>query len=218
MVREATIRQDDVFAVADRLKAAGQKATARAVRDELGRGSMATVLRHLQQWQALQGSAPMAVPSLPAGLQRALTEFIAAEVTEARRSLEQDLASAHQAQKDLIAENEGLLADLDGLQQTLEDMQAQHSQLEGRHAQLQLEATELKRQADAQRAGAEAARTEIATLKLKLEWAAKQEEETTRLREALERERTARIAAEQAAAVANARLEHFPRKGGAEGA
>jgi len=213
MAREAAIQQEDVFAAAEALKAAGQNITARAVRETLGRGSMATVLRHLQHWNALQGPRPVQAPALPSGLQRALADCIAAEVATARAALTQELESAVQAQKDLISENEGVLAEGAGLQQTLEELNAQHSQLEGRYAQLQQEVVELKQLAEAHRAEGESARTEIATLKLRLEWAAKIEEEQPRLREALDREREARARAEQTAAVAQARLEHFQPPG-----
>lgn len=207
MPREATITQEEVNAVADRIRAAGGKPTARGVREELGRGSMATVLRLLQTWQAGQGRAPEIPVALPPALQRALVDFIGQEVAAAKLNLEQDLVNAQQAQKDLIAENESQAADLEGLQMTLEEMQAEHSQLEGRYAQLQTDFAEAKQVGESQRQAAESARTEIAKLHLRLEGVPQLEAEVARLREALETERSARVAADQAAAVAGAKLE-----------
>ena len=207
MARVATVDQADVFELADRLVSEGGRPTARGIRDRLGRGSMATILKHLQAWQAKQTVPAAATPVLPANVLRALADFVAAEVAQARAELAQALESALQGQKDLIAENEDLQANLDGLQQTLEQFQADYSQLEGRHAQIVQEFTEVKALLDRKRDEAAGARTEIATLTLKLEWASRLEADYTRCKDLLEQERVARATAEQAAAVAQARLE-----------
>ena len=206
MVREATITQEEVNAVADSIRAAGGKPTARAVREHLGQGSMATVLRLLQVWQAGQGRAAATPVVLPPALQRAV-EFIGKEVASATLLLEQELESAQQSQKDLIAENETQLAAIEGLQTTLDELSAAHSQLEGRSAQLAADLEEARQSAETQRQAAEAARTETAKLQLRLEGVPRLEAELAKLKEALETERTARVAADQAAAVATARLE-----------
>lgn len=208
MVREATITQEEVSSVADRIRAAGGKPTALAVREDLGRGSMATVLRLLQTWQAGQDRPPELPVSLPSALQRALLDFIGQEVAAAKVLLAQELATAQQVQKDLIAENEAQASRLDEFKQTLVDMQAEHSQLEGRYAVLQAEAIEAKGLAENQRRAAESARVEIARLQLRLEGLPRLEAEVTRLRESLDAERAARVTSDQAAAVACATFEH----------
>ncbi|MBS0512873.1 MAG: DNA-binding protein [Proteobacteria bacterium] len=207
MAREATITQEAINAAADRIRAAGGRPTARAVREELGQGSMATVLRLLQHWQASQGRAPEAPMMLPVGLQRALLEFIGQEVASAKLVLEQELVSAQQAEKDLIAENEAQTADLEALQTLHDALHAEHSQLEGRYAQLTTDVNEARHTAETHRQAAEAARTEMAKLQLRLEGVPRLEAEIVDLKEGLEAERAARIAADQAAAVAIARLE-----------
>ena len=207
MAREATITQEAVNAAADRIRAAGGKPTARAVREELGQGSMATVLRLLQHWQAGQGRAPEAPVMLPAALQRALVDFIGVEVAAAKLGLEQELVGAQQAEKDLIAESEAQAADLEELQARHDALQAEHSQLEGRYAQLGLDLNEARQTAETHRQAAEAARTEVAKLQLRQEGVPRLEAEIVALKAGLEAERAARVAAEQAAAVAIARLE-----------
>ena len=207
MAREATITQEAVNAAADRIRAAGGKPTARAVREELGQGSMATVLRLLQHWQAGQGRAPEAPVMLPVGLQRALLDFIGQEVAAAKFVLEQDLVSAQQAEKDLIAESEAQAAALEALQTLHDTLQAEHSQLEGRYAQLTTDVDEARQTAETHRQAAEAARTEVAKLQLRQEGVPRLEAEIVALKAGLEAERAARVAAEQAAAVAIARLE-----------
>lgn len=207
MAREATITQEEVNSVADGIRAAGTKPTARAIREELGRGSMATVLRLLQNWQAGQGRAPETPVVLPTALQRALVDFIAQEVASAKLNLEQDLVSAQQAQRDLITENEGLAAEIEMLQSSVEAIHGEHRQLEGRYAQLTADFAEARQAAEAQRQAAESARTEIAKLQLRMEGVPRLEAEIVKLRENLDAERQARVTAEQFAAVAAAKLE-----------
>ena len=134
-------------------------------------------------------------------------DFVGQEVAAAKLSLEQELVSAHQVQKDLISENESLSGDLDGLQVALNEVQAKHSQLEGRNAQLLADFAEVTRATETQRQAAESARTELAKLQLRLEGVPQLEAQLSRTCEALEAERGVRVAADQAAAVAEARLE-----------
>jgi len=86
-------------------------------------------------------------------------------------------------------------------------VQAQHSQLEGRKAQLLVDISDATRIAENQRQAAESARTELAKVQLRLEGVPTLEAELSRMHAALDAERAARVAADQAAAVAEARLE-----------
>lgn len=207
MAREATISQEEVNAVADTIRASGMRPTARAVREELGRGSMATVLRLLQNWQTGQGRAPETPVVLPTALQRLLSDFIAQEVASAKLHLEQELVSAQQAQRDLIAESEAQAADIESLQQLFDTLKDTHRQLQGRSTQLTTDLEDARRAAEAQRQAAETARNEIAKLQLRMEGVPRIEAELTKQKEELEAERKARVAAEQAAAVSAAKLE-----------
>ena len=81
MARDATISQQEVDAVAEQLRVGGERPTARAVRERLGRGSMATVLRYLQVWQAGQARPVDSAVALPPALQRSLVDFVGQEVT-----------------------------------------------------------------------------------------------------------------------------------------
>jgi chromosome segregation ATPase len=136
-----------------------------------------------------------------------LIDFIGQEVAAAKLSVEQELVSAQQVQKDLISENESLLGELEGIQVDLEVVQARHSQLEGRNAQLLADFADVTRVADTQRQAAECARTELAKLQLRLEGVPPLEAELSRMHAAFDAERAARVAADKAAAVADARLE-----------
>ena len=207
MAREATITQEQVNAVADSVRAAGTKPTARAVRESLGGGSMATVLKYLQVWQSGQVRVEQGPVVLPAGLQRALVDFVGQEVAGARSLLEVDLAAAQQANSDLIAESERQASTIELQAAALEAAQAEKAELAGRLAQI---SSDLARATDdmiAERTAAEHARTELAKTQLRLEALPRIEAEADRLRAELASERTAKVAAEQSAAVALAKLE-----------
>lgn len=207
MGRESVITQEEVNSVADQLRATGAKPTARAVREALGGGSMATVLKHLHVWQSHQVRAPDTQAVLPVGLQRALVDFIAQEVASAKVTLEADLVTAQQANQDLIAESERLAAALEREQSAVKTLQADKAELSGRLGQLTKDLEEVRAEAVAQREAAEHARTEKAKLELRLEGVPRLETEIERLKVALESERSAKVVAEQQAAVAQARLE-----------
>lgn len=207
MGRESVITQEEVNSVADQLRATGAKPTARAVREALGGGSMATVLKHLHVWQSHQVRAPDTQAVLPVGLQRALVDFIAQEVASAKVTLEADLVTAQQANQDLIAESERLAAALEREKSAVKTLQADKAELSGRLGQLTKDLEEVRAEAVAQREAAEHARTEKAKLELRLEGVPRLETEIERLKVALESERSAKVVAEQQAAVAQARLE-----------
>lgn len=207
MGRESVITQEEVNSVADQLRAIGAKPTARAVREALGGGSMATVLKRLHVWQSHQVRAPETQAVLPVGLQRALVDFIAQEVASAKVTLEADLVTAQQANQDLIAESERLAAALEREQSAVETLQADKAELSGRLGQLTKDLDDVRAEAAAQREAAEHARTEKAKLELRLEGVPRLEAEIERLKAALESERNAKVVAEQQAAVSQARLE-----------
>lgn len=207
MGRESVITQEDVNAAADQLRASGARPTSRAVRELLGGGSMATVLKHLQVWQGRQVRPAETQAVLPLGLQRALVDFIAQEVASAKVTLETDLVTAQQANQDLIAESERLAAELEREQSAVETLHADKAELSGRLGQVNKDLEDVRAEAAAQREAAEHARTEKAKLELRLEGVPRLEAEIERLKAALESERSAKVVAEQQAAVAQARLE-----------
>jgi chromosome segregation ATPase len=205
MAREPAITQEQVNAAADRIRAGGAKPTARAIREALGVGSMATVLKFLQVWQAGQVRPPEASVQFPMGLQRTLTDFIAQEVASAKLDLEKDLVLAQQTNADLIAESERLAGQVESLGDALERAQADKAELSGRLTQLTVDLESARADALQQREQAETARTECAKLSLRLEGVPRLEADVERLRTVLAQEQHARTAAEQTAAVAQAK-------------
>ena len=211
MAREATITQEQINAAADAIRASGTKPTARAVREAVGGGSMATVLKLLQIWQGGRVRVVEDPVVLPAGLQRALVDFIGQEVAGAKADLQSELIVTQQANSDLIAESERQASTIELQAAALESAQAEKAVLAGRLAQVESDLVRANDDIAQERNAAELARTELAKAQLRLEALPRIEAEADRLRSELEAERTAKVAAEQAAAVALARLEAAER-------
>lgn len=207
MARDATISQQEVDAVAEQLRVGGERPTARAVRERLGRGSMATVLRYLQVWQARQARPVDSAVALPPALQRTLVDFIGQEVASAKVGLEAELALAQQVNADLLGESERQAAALEEMDKTLEALRCERAEVLGRQAQLSVDLAASQEALEAQRQAAEAARMALATQRVHLDRLPRLEAEIEQLRTALDGERAARVAAEQAVAVAAAKLD-----------
>ena len=77
MARTSTVSAEQVAAAANTQLAQGTPPTARSVREQLGTGSMATILRHFQAWQATQSKPAPVVTTLPRELERILLDFTA---------------------------------------------------------------------------------------------------------------------------------------------
>ena len=136
-----------------------------------------------------------------------MVDFIGQEVATAKLALEADLVVAQQANVDLITESERQAAALDDAEQSLEGLRSERDALQGRLGQLTADLEASQAVGEAQRQAAENARTELAKQQLRLEGLPKLEAEIERLREGLDAERASRVAAEQTAAVAAAKLE-----------
>jgi len=169
MVREATITQEQVNAAADALRATGTRPTVRAVRERLGSGSNATVMRLLEAWKGGQVHQPEAPIALPPALQRSLVEFIGQAVSEGKLTLEADLVDMQQANADLVVESERQAATVEEQQAEIERVQSERDALAGRLEQLDADLLVARGDAEKERAAAETARTALAKAELRLE-------------------------------------------------
>ncbi len=207
MAREATITQEQVNGAADALRAAGQKPTVRAVRERLGGGSNATVMRLLAVWQGGQVKPTDTPITLPPALLRALENYVDQVVAEGKVQVKGELVEAQQVNIDLIGESERQAAEIDALGKDLEVAQSERDALAGRLAQLEADLSLARGEVEQARAAAEVARTELAKAQLRLEAMPRLEADLAAARAELESERACRVAAEQVAAVTAARLE-----------
>jgi chromosome segregation ATPase len=178
------------------------------VRKELGDvGSQATVMRMLADWKSKQVQVPEAPMALPAPLQRVLADYLAKLVAEAKVELSADLAEQQQVNTDLGMENERLISQVDALQTELAACQSERDTLAGRAEQQVSDLRIARGEIEQERIAAAGVRTDLAKALLRLEALPRLEEELTVARAEAAKERADRVAAEQAAAVATARLE-----------
>lgn len=213
MGREAHITFEQVAAVADSMKTEGTKPTSRAVRERLGNtGSMGTINKLLGRWKSGQERQISAALVLPPALQRVLLEFMDAELTSARTTLEAELADQQQEAADLATENERQVIENDAQAETIELLRSDVAAHQGRAGQLETDLTASRDEAVRERSGAELARTELAKAQLRLEAMPRLEADLVAVRATLDTERTARQQAEQAAAVLAAKLEAAERR------
>lgn len=208
MARESTITFEQVAAAADSIKAEGRKPTSRAVREVLGVGSMATVLKFMQQWQGGQARQSQAIDdTIDPGIVRAISGQIAAKVQEATAEATARLADL-QAETDLlIAENERQSTELEEAAQNSAMLTKQVSASTGRIQQLEAEVLKQTAELAQERAAAEAARVALAKAELRLESVPRIEAELVAVRAELATERNSATAQHEAAAVAIARFE-----------
>lgn len=216
MPREPSITPEQVAAAADAIKAEGGRPTARVLRERLGAGSMGTLHRLLQQWQAGQSRQVETTLTLPPAMQRVILDFLAQEIAAAKAALEAELAETRQTAADLATENERQSAQIEGQAAALAGLTAENATQRGRIEQLAAEAERAKSEAAAQIEAAEAhaqreqqareaAQVALAKAELRLEALPRLEETAQRLQAALDSERLARTDAERLAATAEAK-------------
>lgn len=213
MGRESTVTFEQIAAVADAMKIEGVKPTSRAVRERLGNtGSMGTINKLLGRWKSGQERQVSAALVLPPALQRVLLEFMDAELTSARTTLEAELADQQQEASDLATENERQVVENESQAEAIELLRAEVSKHQGRAGQLESDLVVARDEAARERSGAELARTELAKAQLRLEAMPRLEADLVGVRGVLEAERADRVAAEQDAAVLTAKLEAAERR------
>lgn len=205
MPREASITYEEVAAIAETIKAAGGKPSPRQIRERHGSGSLGTIHRLFQQWEAGLGRHAESSAALPAPLQRAVLDFVAHEVAATRADLEAKLADALASANDLATENERQGRRVDVLEDASEVLRGEKATLTGKVAQLAADLDVTRDEAAQERRTAEATRTDLAKATLRLEAIPALEKDIERLRNAIDTERTARTDAERVAATSEAK-------------
>lgn len=208
MARESTITFEQVSAAADHLKSQGVKPTARNVRDALGSGSMATVLKFLQQWQAGQMRQSQVIDdTLDPAIARAISNQIANTVQEATAAATARLADLQAEADSIIVENERQAAELEHQAANMAALQEQLAVTTGRAQQIEADAGKLAAELAAERIAAETVRVELAKAELRLEAVPRIEGEIEKVRAELLQSRNLAAELHEAAAVATAKLE-----------
>lgn len=148
MARISNITFGQVAQIADTLKAAGTRPTARAVRERIGSGSMGTIHKLLQQWQgkASADDDESEASALPDHIQKALMDFIGTEIATACEPINDELQEAKEAAEQIAEENIRLETVIDRLQRERDEVQNNYASLKGSIAEIRQEASEAKTQ------------------------------------------------------------------------
>ncbi len=210
MGREAVITMEQVATEADKIKASGQKPTVRVVRENLGGGSMGTILKFLNKWkegQSLASEQRTTDDSLDPSIARAISTVLAARVQSAVSEINGRFADLQAETGDLITENEKQSQEISEHLRRIETQSEQLAAERGRIDQIEAELARAREERDAKAQDAEKARTDLAKALLRLETLPNLEAETQKLRESLRSQEKARAEAEKEAAVATSRSE-----------
>lgn len=207
MARESTITYEQVAQAANTLKANGNKATSRAVREALGTGSMATICKHLTQWASGQTVQTAAIDdSIDPSISRAISNQLALRIQEATAIQTAALADIQAENAMLIAEGERQADQIKYTEESNATLAKQGAGLVGRIEQLQAEAERHEDAIKQERQTAEAARVELAKTLLRLESLPRIETELAQVRADLEAERIKSAKLHEEAAIATALL------------
>ncbi|WP_062059555.1 DNA-binding protein [Cellvibrio sp. OA-2007] len=170
MGREATITQEQVNAAADALVAAGQKPTNRAVLDTLGSGSMATVVKFLQNWRAGQSRASAAIDdAIDAEVSRSISNMLARRILDATAEANSKLAELQSDLASVIGENERQAAQIEAQEAELNALRAQAQSQSGQIEQLEVEAVRAREQIASEAKAREAAQVALGKAELRIE-------------------------------------------------
>lgn len=205
MARPTVATKDEVFKAADRLKAKERTVSARAIRDEIGGGSLATILPHFRAWQGDQvkkGAEPIVVPPT---MIRALSDLIAGEIAANRAELDNELERMQQVEDALVAEAAAATQKLDELTEELKTLAMERSRLSGQLYQAMQDVEVLQGGLAAASKAAESARLDYAKAELRLEDLPRLQQELAQTQRALAEERATRAKEERNAAVAESR-------------
>jgi colicin import membrane protein len=159
----------DVAGAADRLVLRGERATAQAIRNELGSGSLGTIQRHLTTWRESQRSTSSnASQALPDPLNRALLAHIEVSVQEARAQLSRELTETQSERDALATELERQAESLVGALQQNESLATDLARQTGARAELERTLQEARIEIATSREAAELARQTAALAEQRL--------------------------------------------------
>lgn len=201
MARESTITYEQVAEAANNLKAQNLKPTSRAVRDALGSGSMATVCKYLQQWQAGQTRQSQVTDDvIDPAVARAISLHIATKIQTATSEATARLADMQGELASVIQENERQSKEITELMAEATHHKEEGARLAGQIEQLSADLARTTSELESERQAAENARIQLAKAELRLEAVPRIEKDIKAVRDELAQERKALAAAREEAA------------------
>jgi colicin import membrane protein len=219
MGRKPEVTFEMVVAAAEAMNAEKLAVTMRTVRERLGNvGSYGTINKLLGAWRARQEQHVTSVLTLPLVAQKSILDYMSNELATVRQTLESNIAHMQSEMSDLATENEKQFDLLEENVEFIDGLRAEIATHQGRSTQLATDLNATRDELVRERVGAESARTELAKALLRLEAMPRLEADLNAVRvaldveklasrAALDAEHAARVTAEQAAAVAAAKIE-----------
>lgn len=205
------ITYQEVSAAADGIVAAGENPTIQRVRAALGTGSPNTIHKHLTVWRDAAPVLERKAPELPADLQAAIMRELDRQAAEARAEKETQFIQAQSEAAELASTGEQLETEMDELTERNQTLSDDCQRLDALAAERAQELGKLEADLSREREAAEGARVQLAQALNKLETQAERLDaltvEAKDTRSELSQVMTAKTAAEQTAAVAEAKLE-----------
>ncbi len=213
MARESTITYEQVATTAEELKAKGVKPTSRAVRDVLGTGGMATVLKHLEQWKSGQAKQSQVTDdAIDPSVARALNAHITAKIQAATSESTSRLADMQGELATVILENERQANEISDLTVEAAYHKEEGAKLAGQIQQLSADLARAITELENERQAAEQARIQQAKAELRLEAVPRIEAEIEKVQNELAIERKAASAAREEAAELRGRIDGLKEK------
>jgi len=202
---------EEVARAAERVETAGEDPTIKRVREELGgTGSPNTIHRHLAAWKADKPQARKEAPSLPADLQAALVKELTRQADAAQLEARKEAEAAQRIADDLALEGERLEGDIDELNGVVAAARKERDQALALAEERDAEIRRLHSELAQERQVAFDARSEVESFRYRenaiVEQVASLKAQLADTHQKLEDERAARVKAEQADAVKDARL------------
>lgn len=156
MARRPVVDREEVFEAANRLAAEGREVTALTLLDSLGGGSLTTIYKYLNAWNAERpaqtvasnNEIPDSVQAALASTWRAATQEAAKEVAAAKEKAAEEVQQAQKQFTDALAVIEKLEAESEADGQQIEELKAQVSGLESELGKAKNESAALKAAAD----------------------------------------------------------------------
>lgn len=208
MGRPTTLTFELIAATADKLKSQNEKTNAKTVHKELGVGSLTTVYRLFNEWEAAQLRQSRPIDDiLDLSVTRAINNLIANKLQDATADANQRLADIQGNADMLISEVERLEIDLEAKTTEFTVLFEQHSALAGRLQQLEAENMRTVAELATERQAAESARISLAKSELRLEAVPRIETALDKIRLELLQARAQATDLHEIAAVATAKLE-----------
>lgn len=156
MARRAVVDREEVFEAANRMAAEGREVTALTLLNALGGGSLTTIYKHLNAWNAERpaptvasnNEIPDSVQTAFASAWRAATQEAAKEVAAAKEKAAEEVQQAQKQFTDALAVIEKLEAESEVDGQQIDELKAQVAGLESELSKAKSESAALKAAAD----------------------------------------------------------------------